>query len=121
MPTTSSCRFPRILAHVDGSRQAWAIDRNTSRSVLIVGSKVPRNGLVGNRTANCTHQRYVSHKPTSGESSGLAQLAGLRILHQLDAPFRILELGARTEWGRSQRALKARLALTSVGAASIRT
>src|SRR6266436_7714522 len=39
MPTTSSCRFLRILAHVDGSRQARVIERNTSRSVLTVGSK----------------------------------------------------------------------------------
>jgi hypothetical protein len=43
MPTTSSCRFLRILAHVDGSRQAWVTERNTSRSVLRVGSKGPRN------------------------------------------------------------------------------
>jgi hypothetical protein len=47
MPTTSSCRFLRILAHVDGSRQAWTIKRNTSRSVLTVGSKGPRNALRG--------------------------------------------------------------------------
>jgi hypothetical protein len=39
MPTTSSRRFPRILAHVDGSRQAWVIERNTSHSVLAVGNK----------------------------------------------------------------------------------
>jgi hypothetical protein len=46
MPTTSSYRFLRILAHVDGSRQAWVIERDTSRSVLTVGSKGPRNGLL---------------------------------------------------------------------------
>ena len=41
-----SCRFLRILAHVDGSRPAWVIERNTSRSVLTVGSKGPRKALV---------------------------------------------------------------------------
>jgi hypothetical protein len=48
-------------------------------------------------------------KPTSGESSALAQLAGLRILQRLHTPFRTLELAAIAEWSRSQHALKARL------------
>jgi hypothetical protein len=55
MPTTSSCRFLRMLAHVDGSRQARVIERNTSRSVLTVGrkrgSRKPR--LARHSTALC--------------------------------------------------------------------
>jgi hypothetical protein len=43
MPTTSSCRFLRILAHIDGSRQAWVRVRNTSGSVLTAVV----NGLLG--------------------------------------------------------------------------
>src|SRR6266436_1321764 len=52
MPTTSSCRFLRILAHVDGSRQAWVTERNTSRSVLRVGSKGPTDGLRDHQPPN---------------------------------------------------------------------
>ena len=62
MPTTSPCRFLRILAHVDGSRQAWPIERNTSRSVLTVGSKGPRNerSLSSNApNQKCADQRSV--------------------------------------------------------------
>src|ERR1700730_8096783 len=43
MPTTSSFRFLRILAHVDGSWPAGVMKRNASRSVLTIGSKGPRN------------------------------------------------------------------------------
>ena len=54
MPTTSSCRFLRILAHVDGSRQATVIERNTPRSVLRVGSKGPRNASA---VSDAPHQK----------------------------------------------------------------
>jgi hypothetical protein len=65
MPTTSSCRFLRILAHDDGSRSAWGLSRNTTRSVLTVGSKGPRNGFeevgrIGTVKSAC-RQQSVDH------------------------------------------------------------
>ena len=67
MPTTSSCRFLRIVAHVKGSQLARVTEQNTLRGVLTLAIRAQKRAG-GRPTA-------TSSKPTSGEICDAAGVA----------------------------------------------